>query len=306
MSEEKVAHGLKYDPEQHVRCLNRNCGQAKGSCRCSQPRWYLDTAQRLVWFRTEYPPETCDLTTEIVSGLDGQGPIVVKASVHFPDGVTVNAHGSAKGGGTQIWSGREVEKAETAAVGRLLARLGYGTQFAIDDEEESLADSPVGGQTEELDEGEVCPECGATMLWNEGKAKTGRSWGGWFCSANRKHAPIWVYDRPKEAPRPRDPKPREDREPKPLEPEPVESVEDIAAAMAEARKEPIDHQTAEGNPLETTDDFFRRAKDRLNLSKQQCLKLLGIPDASKIGNLDGAWIAIRRKAEAQPLAEEAE
>ncbi len=53
-------------------------------------------------------------------------------------------HGSADAGERRVvWSGREFEKAETAAIGRALAHAGFGTQFTADDEGEHLADSPV-------------------------------------------------------------------------------------------------------------------------------------------------------------------
>lgn len=103
---------------------------------------YLMVAHRLQWLaeskdkfviETEIKEQTADSATvrAVVAVLDEQGKIVRKASAtkveakaHFPD---------------------FVEKAETAAIGRALAMIGFGTQHALADldEGERLADSPV-------------------------------------------------------------------------------------------------------------------------------------------------------------------
>lgn len=103
---------------------------------------YLMVAHRLQWLaeskdkyiiETEIKEQTQDSATvrAIVAVLDEGGKIVRKATAtkvenkaHFLD---------------------FVEKAETAAIGRALAMLGFGTQHALADldEGERLADSPV-------------------------------------------------------------------------------------------------------------------------------------------------------------------
>lgn len=104
---------------------------------------YLETKWRIAWFRAEHP-QGC-IATEIVSF----DPLLVKATIFNSENmVLATAHAGAVDKGNAVWSGRSVEKAETAAIGRALGHAGYGTQFAgdgnDDDEAESghLADSP--------------------------------------------------------------------------------------------------------------------------------------------------------------------
>lgn len=100
---------------------------------------YLEVKWRLVWFRAEHPEGVIE--TELVS-LDPQNA-VFRARVTIPDG------GSATGWGTESPGDFRdyVEKAETKALGRALAALGYGTQFCPDYEfgaaEGRVVDSPV-------------------------------------------------------------------------------------------------------------------------------------------------------------------
>jgi hypothetical protein len=136
-----------FAPEDHLRCLK--CGKATLACSCDvYQRPYLETKWRLVWLREKYPPEAISIETDIVAW---EPAIVIKATAHFPpDGVRITAFGSAKPESGKVYSGREVEKAETAAVGRLCAMLGFGTQFTEEDDTEHLADSPndVGRRTQ--------------------------------------------------------------------------------------------------------------------------------------------------------------
>lgn len=105
---------------------------------------YLEVRWRLVWLREEHP--AWGVETELLQ-LDAVA--IVKASIKDETGrVIASGHGMAKTGGSAKWAGREIEKAETAAIGRALAHAGIGTQF-IDDETEGegdhdhIADSPV-------------------------------------------------------------------------------------------------------------------------------------------------------------------
>ena len=85
---------------------------------------YLEVKWRLVWLRTEHPDAS--VVTELVTHSDAIA--VFRATVTVPGG------GSATGWGTeQPGDFRDyVEKAETKAVGRALAALGFGTQFCPD------------------------------------------------------------------------------------------------------------------------------------------------------------------------------
>lgn len=103
-----------------------------------QGKDYLEVKWRLVWLRQDNPDATVD--TEI---LTTDGIIIVKARVSIGGQLIATGHGTAPLQGKGSWSGREVEKAETAAIGRALAHAGYGTQFTGEDEDDNIADSPV-------------------------------------------------------------------------------------------------------------------------------------------------------------------
>lgn len=100
---------------------------------------YLEVKWRLVWLRTEHPDSTIE--TELVSMVDDRA--VFKATVAIPGG------GSSTGWGSETAQGfaNHIEKAETKAIGRALAALGYGTQFCPDFDggvsENRLVDAPV-------------------------------------------------------------------------------------------------------------------------------------------------------------------
>lgn len=98
---------------------------------------YLQVAHRIVWFREEHPDASID--TSFVSISDSSA--VARAVVSYAGKVMSTAHKreDAK------HFGDFTEKAETGAIGRALALLGYGTQFTGEDFEEGdrLADSPI-------------------------------------------------------------------------------------------------------------------------------------------------------------------
>ena len=85
---------------------------------------YLEVKWRLVWLREVHPDAAIE--TELISHSDQTA--VFKASVTIPGG------GSATGFGSEgLNDFREYfEKAETKALGRALAALGFGTQFCSD------------------------------------------------------------------------------------------------------------------------------------------------------------------------------
>ena len=99
---------------------------------------YLPVAARVAWFTSTN--EGGSIQTTIVS----TEPIVVQAIVSLNGQVMSTGHAGADAGGKNVvWSGREIEKAETAAIGRALAHAGYGALQMGDDEGEHLADAPV-------------------------------------------------------------------------------------------------------------------------------------------------------------------
>jgi hypothetical protein len=87
---------------------------------------YLEVKWRLLWLRTEHPDAVIE--TEMAH-LEQSPPMAVfRARVSIPGG------GSATGWGQEELKdfGDFLEKAETKALGRALAALGYGTQFCED------------------------------------------------------------------------------------------------------------------------------------------------------------------------------
>lgn len=85
---------------------------------------YLEVKWRLVWLREVCPD--ADIETELISHHDQVA--VFRAKVAIPGG------GSATGWGSEGYSDFRdyLEKAETKALGRALAALGFGTQFCPD------------------------------------------------------------------------------------------------------------------------------------------------------------------------------
>lgn len=102
-------------------------------------RDYLEVKWRLLWLRTEHPNAVVE--TELAR--DDSVTAVFKARVTLPEG------GSATGWGSESTDdfGDYLEKAETKALGRALAALGFGTQFCQDFEfgasNGRVVDSPV-------------------------------------------------------------------------------------------------------------------------------------------------------------------
>ena len=103
---------------------------------------YLEVKWRLLWLRTEHPDAVIE--TELVR-LEMDPPMAVfRARVSIPGG------GSATGWGQEELKdfGDYLEKAETKALGRALAALGFGTQFTEDfdfaeGDPARVVDSPV-------------------------------------------------------------------------------------------------------------------------------------------------------------------
>jgi hypothetical protein len=87
-------------------------------------RDYLEVKWRLLWLRTEHPE--ANIQTELVKHEESLA--LFRAHVMIPNG------GEATGWGSETASDFHdyIEKAETKALGRALAALGYGTQFCED------------------------------------------------------------------------------------------------------------------------------------------------------------------------------
>lgn len=103
---------------------------------------YLMVAYRLQWLVEEEP--NFKIETKFHEITDGQTVCTAHVSLLNEKGeVTKSATGTKRETKTDFSD--HTEKAETGAIGRALAMLGYGTQFAIADLDEGsrLADAPV-------------------------------------------------------------------------------------------------------------------------------------------------------------------
>jgi uncharacterized protein YbdZ (MbtH family) len=87
---------------------------------------YLEVKWRLLWLRSQHPDAR--ITTEIVQHNEESGFALFRAEVEIPTG------GKATGWGSETVRDfyDYVEAAETKALGRALAALGFGTQFCTD------------------------------------------------------------------------------------------------------------------------------------------------------------------------------
>jgi hypothetical protein len=141
-----------FDPHEHTIQLKSKAGSQD----------YLPVQWRLVWYRSVCPQGTID-TEEIVVDLDREveaEAFVWNAEKRRSEKVIKQAKGYARfravvtdgKGGRATATGSEaavdfpdyIEKAETKAVGRALAALGYGTQFAPEfGENHRIVDAPV-------------------------------------------------------------------------------------------------------------------------------------------------------------------
>lgn len=114
---------------------------------------YLQVMWRLVWFREDKPDWCIDTKLEQLT----DNHAVFSAKIFDGDGIQK----SAGYGSESVKDFKDfIEKAETKAVGRALAMLGYGTQFAPEmDEGERIVDSPVAKTEMKF----VCADCGEVI-----------------------------------------------------------------------------------------------------------------------------------------------
>ena len=124
---------------------------------------YLQVMWRLVWFREEKPLWCIDTQLEQLTDKHA----VFSAKIYDENGVLK----SAGYGSESINDFRDyIEKAETKAVGRALAMLGYGTQFApemdeCEDGKDRVVDSPVAKASPKKEpEAVKCDGCGREIV----------------------------------------------------------------------------------------------------------------------------------------------
>jgi hypothetical protein len=152
MANEELQTTRNFNPNEHLVQLKSKAGSQD----------YLPVQWRLVWFRSVCPQGTID-TEEVFVDLDREveaEAFVWNAEKRRSEKVIKQAKGYARfravvtdgKGGRATATGSEaavdfsdyIEKAETKAVGRALAALGYGTQFAPEfGEQHRIVDAPV-------------------------------------------------------------------------------------------------------------------------------------------------------------------
>lgn len=101
-------------------------------------REYLEVKYRLVWFREEHP--NWAIETDLISVTDTNA--YARATIKDEQGrIIATSHKFENKQGFPDF----IEKAETGAIGRALALIGFGTQFCADelDEGARIVDAPV-------------------------------------------------------------------------------------------------------------------------------------------------------------------
>lgn len=149
---------------------------------------YLEVKWRLVWFREDHPDWNID--TALVKHNEEKNSAIFYAKIYDQNGIQ-----KASGYGSE--SAKDfadyLEKAETKAIGRALAMLGYGTQFAPELEEgERIVDAPV----ERKSATPAAPIDPLEIVLNFGKHK-GESLGSLLQTANGRQYVEWLRDNDK-------------------------------------------------------------------------------------------------------------
>lgn len=98
---------------------------------------YLQVAHRVVWCREEHPDWVFEVSF-----------IEINDKFAFAKATISDAEGKVRAIAHKVEHfshfADAIEKAETGAIGRALAMIGYGTQFAPDiDEEDRIVDTPI-------------------------------------------------------------------------------------------------------------------------------------------------------------------
>jgi len=104
-----------------------------------QGKQYMIVQGRVKWFRDEHPSGCIDTDFKQVGDYTiATCKVLIESQIIASGSATVRAWAKGK-------DPRDIEKAETAAIGRALANAGYGTQFSGDelDDTDYLADSPI-------------------------------------------------------------------------------------------------------------------------------------------------------------------
>ena len=152
---------------------------------------YLQVMWRLVWFREDHPDWCIDTKMECFDPTTQHA--IFSAKIYDSNGVQK----SAGYGSESVKDFKDyIEKAETKAIGRALAMLGYGTQFAPElDEGERIVDSPVDTKAPQQKMETVDDAAKYVITFGKHSGKTlGELW-----KTERKYLE-WLYDNEKTDP----------------------------------------------------------------------------------------------------------
>lgn len=141
---------------------------------------YLPVAARVVWFRDDFPADSgWGIETELVDGGWDKKFAVYRCEIRDPTGrIVAVGHNVEEVKGF----GDFMQKAETGAIGRALAALGYGTMAALDEGE--VVDSPVERRPARKDEepmGYPCEVCNVEVDYQIAGASRRKFNGRVFC-----------------------------------------------------------------------------------------------------------------------------
>jgi len=106
----------------------------------SSGQLYLPVNARIAWFRSEHPDWVIE--TEKLESSEQERSVIFRCQIRDAEGrLLATAH--AKEYGQKFFA--YFEKAETAAIGRALAVLGYGTLYALEisEDQEAHGEQPV-------------------------------------------------------------------------------------------------------------------------------------------------------------------
>jgi hypothetical protein len=107
-----------------------------------QGKQYLPVAWRIAWLRDVHPDAR--IKTELVSHTPDEAVFRADVQIISANGVQLKGRATGYGAETKGDFGDYLEKAETKALGRALAALGFGTQFCADfDEGGAVTDAPI-------------------------------------------------------------------------------------------------------------------------------------------------------------------
>lgn len=148
---------------------------------------YLQVAHRLVWFREEKPDWSIYVEFLILQ----EDHTIAKATIKDESGRLISV--SHKREDAKHFQDH-TEKAETGAIGRALALIGFGTQFAPElDEGERIVDSPMTpaqvaqrAAQETMPAAQDAPECCGKKMYVSQYVDQKLGHKPWYCSGCKK------------------------------------------------------------------------------------------------------------------------